>query len=46
MSWEAETYAGGWKFTPDDARCEIRVEFIHPTARGLEAWVELRVPDD
>ena len=29
---------------PDDA--EILVEFIHPTARGLDAWVELRLPGD
>ena len=45
MTWTPAEIPGGMKWTdPDDA--EILVEFIHPTARGLDAWVELRLPGD
>jgi len=45
VTWTPAEIPGGMKWTdPDDA--EILVEFIHPTARGLDAWVELRLPGD
>ncbi len=43
MSWTAGEIPGGFKWTEPDG-AEIWIEFIHPTARGLDAWVELRLP--
>lgn len=47
MSWRQEPTPGGWRYeyeADSGVEAEIVLDFIHPTQRGLEAWVELRVP--
>jgi len=45
MTWDAEPVPGGWRFTEPTSSAFILLDFIHPTSRGLDAWVELRMPD-
>ena len=43
MTWESQPIPGGWKFTNEDHNADIILDYIYPTARGLEAWVERRI---
>lgn len=44
-SWETSPIPGGWEFKHTSG-ARILIDYIYPTSRGLEAWVELRVDDD
>ena len=39
MSWEGKPTPGGWEYQNGDGR--IVLDFVRPTSRGLEVWVEL-----
>ena len=44
MPWEGKPTPGGWQYENGDGR--IVLDFVRPTSRGLEVWVELWSGDD
>lgn len=47
MTWKGSLIPGGaWEFKHDTTGASIIIDYIYPIARGLEAWVELRVGDE
>lgn len=42
MTWQSNPIPGGWEFKHEEGG-QIILDYIYPTSRGLEAWVELRV---
>jgi hypothetical protein len=45
MTWEAVPIPGGWEYRHSDSTARIILDYVFPTQRGLEAWVELRMDD-
>lgn len=43
MTWQGQPIANGWEYTDSESGAKIILDHLHPTSRGLEAWVELRV---